>query len=717
MRFRCPNCLQQIRVDDTADETEETQDVVTCPSCNSQFNLASQENTVAALIEGARIDHFEIRRRLGEGTFGAVYLAWDTELEREVALKIPRGSDLRGDSSKLFLREARAAAGIEHPNVVGVHEIGQYNGSIYIACQYIDGITLREHMSACPASFEQMTARLMKILIAIHHFHEKGVIHRDIKPANILLDENDEPYVADFGLARREMPEEVTVTKSGHIVGTIGYMAPEQARGEIQSLSNRTDVYAIGVILYEMLTEQRPFTANSSHTVLHNIINHDPKPPRKLNPRVPHDLQTICLKALEKDQARRYQSAKEMADDLERFLNKQPIVAKPPTLLDVTLKLISRNRLTTLLLVAVVSLSLFAVLRRDTPPPGSIPVTISVNDPEAELEWELYDDFLKIPNRTPFKATSISDETVWLKPGLYRVSGRNPQGARHVVWRTIPDSADEPSREVMYPQSSWDVKDGEVVLLPFQLFNDKDIVDATASIRGGKTTFGYGKKIVESKHQFEVKDFHIGINEVSVERFKAVLNRPFREGANRTYLEMLIQKYGPIDHLNDDDPVRGFHIEVAQLYCELSGTRLPTTHEWEYVATNGGTTEFPTGDHPAAATPQEWKILSTTAATPDTTTDGVRNLFFSLGEYTDSCALSYDFVFPEIFGTKPVDDSQLRKLMPDPIEARGYPAVIIGGPESEPYTPKNRLKVRDRSRFDQRDTYDQLKWVGWRVCR
>ena len=718
MRFRCPNCLQQIRVDDSADATEETQDVITCPSCNSHFNLISQEDTEIALAAGTPIDHFEIRRMLGEGTFGGVYLAWDTELNREVALKMPRGRDLRGDSTKLFLREARAAAAIEHPHVVGVHEIGRHNDSIYIACQYIDGITLRDFMRTSPISHDDMARMLIPVLHAIHFFHEKSIIHRDIKPGNILLDSQNNPFVADFGLARRDIPEEVTVTKTGHIIGTIGYMAPEQARGEIQSLSGRTDVYAVGVILYEMLTERRPFTASSSHTVLNHIINLEPRPPRKINPKVPRDLQTICLKALEKSQDRRYQSAKDMADDLQRYLDRRPLVARPPTLLDVGLKLIRRNLLTSFLILLTTVVMTVSLLQSGTPPRGSVPVAIAVGDPEAEITWQLYDDFLLTPHRSGFTATGRSESTTWLMPGFYRVTATSDAGGRHVVWRTVPEAADRPSFSQDFPHTCWTIEDNQVRLRPFRLFRDDEIEDATVEIRGGKSSFGRGRTGPESQHIASVSDFRIGVNEVSAGRFRKVMDQPMRAGGNLTYLEWLTGRFGSLDHLSDDDPIRGFHIDVARLYCELSGTRLPTHHEWEYVATNGGRTRFPSGDDPVVDSIDEWQVLSTTAATPDTTTDGIRNLFFSVGEYTDSTAMSYTILYPEEFGREPaVMDPRVLRQLPEMVEARGLPRELVGGDGDATFSPAARITVIAPSQFVNSETYERYKWFGWRVCR
>ncbi len=193
----------------------------------------------------------------------------------------------------------------------------------------IDGITLSEYLKSRTLEPRDAASLLIKLLAGVKVFHEKGIIHRDLKPGNILLDSDNEPHISDFGLARQESVNDVTITNSGRIVGTLLYMPPEQARGENRSLSFRSDIYAMGVILYEVLTGQRPFKSTSSRTLLYSILTDEPVRPAAIRKSIPRDLETICLKAMEKDPARRYGSAAEMAADLTCYLENRPILARP----------------------------------------------------------------------------------------------------------------------------------------------------------------------------------------------------------------------------------------------------------------------------------------------------------------------------------------------------------------------------------------------------
>ncbi|MFO0979768.1 MAG: serine/threonine-protein kinase, partial [Planctomycetaceae bacterium] len=326
MHFRCPNCHQPVQIQGNAGAPDDhTMDGVTCPSCNSHFSLSENDASTMTLPAGRRVEHFELHEILGEGSFGTVYKAWDLELQRYVALKVPRSGIITAESSAQFLREARMVAQIEHSNVVSVYEIGKYEDSFYIASQLIDGVTLRERLKIRPFTEREAAELLIPLLRAIQVFHDQGIIHRDLKPGNVLISADGTPYVVDFGLARRESPGEVTVTHDGKVVGTILYMSPEQARGEIKQLTNRTDIFAMGVILFELLTGQRPFEAAGSRTVLYRITTEDAPSPRSLKKGLSRDLETICLKALRKVPADRYESAKEMAEDLQRFLDGKPI--------------------------------------------------------------------------------------------------------------------------------------------------------------------------------------------------------------------------------------------------------------------------------------------------------------------------------------------------------------------------------------------------------
>jgi WD40 repeat protein len=295
------------------------------------------------------LGRFEILSTLGQGGFGIVYLARDPRLGRQVALKIPRPEVLiSAEVRRRFLREARAAAGLDHPNLVPVYEAGEEGPLCYIASPYCPGPSLASWLKGQAEPVRpDLAARLVAGLSdAVQHAHDRGILHRDIKPSNVILtpgqpsqarssaglasDQGLSPRLTDFGLAKlaEESGEE---TRSGVMIGSPPYMAPEQAMGKNRDIGPATDVYALGATLYEVLTGRPPFRGETSTETLRLVIESDHIAPRTLRPRLPRDLETICLKCLSKDSARRYATARALGEDLRRFLEHEPILARPIT--------------------------------------------------------------------------------------------------------------------------------------------------------------------------------------------------------------------------------------------------------------------------------------------------------------------------------------------------------------------------------------------------
>jgi serine/threonine-protein kinase len=298
---------------------------------------------------------YEIRERAGEGATSVVYRAWDRELGRAVALKLIReASGFSEVARERFRREVHAAASLSHPNVVTVHDAGSEAGRLYLVMELVDGSPLSERMEK--GSAPELLRVLARAARGVAAAHEKGIVHRDLKPANILVAASGEPKVGDFGLAHLA-DSGADLTRTGATLGTPQYMAPEQVQGRSKEVTPRTDVYALGAILYEILTGRPPHEEADLVELYRRITSEDPVPPRVRRPTVSADLQTICLKALEKDPARRYANAKEFADDLDRQFTGEPILARPSGVLERAWRNLARRRVA----VAIVAL-LCAVL-------------------------------------------------------------------------------------------------------------------------------------------------------------------------------------------------------------------------------------------------------------------------------------------------------------------------------------------------------------------
>jgi serine/threonine protein kinase len=314
---------------------------------------ATSEPAGAVSAEWPVVPGYEVLQELGRGGMGVVYRANQVSLKRPVALKLIRDGALASPQQRgRFRIEAEAAARMRHANIVAIYEVGEHQGRPYFSMELVEGPSLDKYLSGQPQPAREAAELLRTLALAVQHAHAQCVVHRDLKPANILLQRSEVrgqrsevkaaassdlclltsdfcPKVTDFGLAKRLDSESVGWTQEGAVVGTPGYMAPEQAAGRVGEIGPAVDVYALGAILYELLIGRPPFLADSWQQTIEQVLHEEPEPPARLRPDVPTDLETICLKCLEKEPARRYAGAGELADDLGRFLDGRPVAAVP----------------------------------------------------------------------------------------------------------------------------------------------------------------------------------------------------------------------------------------------------------------------------------------------------------------------------------------------------------------------------------------------------
>jgi serine/threonine-protein kinase len=367
--------------------------------------LAEQKNLATTLPD---IPRYELREKLGEGTSAVVHRAWDKQLNRPVAIKILRDSMVVSELARQrFRREAQAAAGISHPNVVTVHDAGEADGRPYLVMEFVQGRALNEILKGAERDERKILELLEKVARGLEVAHAKGVVHRDLKPANIIVTPAGEPKVGDFGLAHL-VDSEAELTRTGTALGTPMYMSPEQVRGDTRAITPQTDVYALGAILYEVVVGQAPHLGESIQEIYAKIEREEPEAPRRLRPKVSEDLQTIILKSIDKKPHHRYASAQAFAEDLRRYLSGEPILARPtPNTVRIWRKVASQK----LLLIASAAAVAGALLgawaiaglgpKPTPPPPPPLPAASPIAAGKAELTEDYYSQYSRAVRLLP----------------------------------------------------------------------------------------------------------------------------------------------------------------------------------------------------------------------------------------------------------------------------------------------------------------------------
>lgn len=527
---------------------------------------------------GGQIDEFKILHLIGHGGMGAVFLAEDTILKRQVAIKVVNH---QGDKNEVFVehfrREARAVARLSHPNIVNIYRIGEGPGFSFIAMDYIDGPTLRGQLDALSGQPERLTessrlyvvTRLIsQIADALDHAHRNSVIHRDVKPSNILINAEGIGFLSDFGIAK--ITTEPTLYRDGDVVGSLSYMSPEQARATSDDVDHRSDIFSLGVVLYEAISLRRPFHGATLSDLLKTLAQGRPLSLRKICRSVPVDLATICHKAIEFDRKQRYQTAAHFSADLRCFLDGQPILARPPSAFR-RLRMWGRAHILMLLgiIISLLTTSLIALSMLYVTQRRAALGRLDISDVHRNAKVFVARQLDQHSFESPQELIS-APVTVYLRPGLYRI--------------TIID-------EVGLLQTSSLIEAGVIDTVeakkpePLQLSALVRIPSGIYKLGKATTTYPLARR-----RSVQLAAYLISPTEVS--------NREYREYIIATNRRPPNTWPNPYDDQLDPFPVTGISWDEANLYCRWRGMRLPTPDEWEAAALGPDEAAYPWGPIP-----------------------------------------------------------------------------------------------------------------------
>lgn len=496
-----------------------------------------------------RIGRYRLEKIVGQGAFGVVWKAWDEELQRIVAVKIPRNQSLSEQERNRFFREARSAARLSHPGIVSIYDFEEIDGSPILVTEYIQGSTLRDWTRHHEVDFIAAATICRDLASALHAAHQESVIHRDLKPNNVLITEDGQVRITDFGLAKR-CDVESTIAVAGAIMGTFSYMSPEQADGKASSVDGRCDIYALGIILYEFLANRVPFKGSTSQQMISQILHTEPVPPHKWNASVPRDLETICLIAMSKFVGDRYNTASELAADLQRFIEDKPITARRLSPQEKLWRWVKRNRLlsaacTLICLLLLSGMTAMLVMHDD----GKWQVNVHTDPPDARILVYPRDPITGEPDTNiKYEAEGTTPNTLRLAPGEYYVVAILEGTPRfHHVFRKVPPRGAEipigSTKNRFWQNTGRDTIDWPEIIIPSQT-----VLDDMVLVKGNQIT---------------IPDLYVST----------------RVFTNRDFLKI---RPGMIQS-PPDEPYYPKGQDVAIHFAEEAGARLMTANEYEYV--------------------------------------------------------------------------------------------------------------------------------------
>lgn len=523
-----------------------------------------------------QIRHFKLMQIAGTGGFGTVWRAMDLQLQREVAVKIPRIERTSSNDLSSVMREARFSARLRHPNIVTVYEVGEDSGKSFIVTDYIDGKNLKDWKRNRTINFVDAARLVAKVAVAIEHAHTQGIIHRDLKLANVMMDRSGEPHITDFGLVKRETLDD-SISIEGRVLGTPAYMAPEQARADHDHTDRRTDIYSLGVILYELLTGRTPYRGETQE-VLQQIMSDPPAPPRSIKPEIPRDLEAVCLKCLAKDSFNRYGSAQALADDLHLFLNGESLRGIPAPLPNRVWKWINRRRkyvataMIAAALVAGISTGLMALWFQPTKASAPVsPVSIVTDPPGCEITAVAIDPETGEPNPARIqKAQGRTPLTMSLAGGDYLIVAVLDAHRFHEVYRHVPQPNE--SIPLAYLHLGWRRSKSGVIEVPRIKIPRPDVTvemgfcEGTDSLDEPSKHTSVATTDTDRKDKWQIPPFFVDCAELSKDRIK----------------ELHGQQIRLLNSTDEEEHVRLNYYSAIYL-AELEGKRLPSAAELYYL--------------------------------------------------------------------------------------------------------------------------------------